>query len=256
MEHRWGSGWTVGRRITAGAVVALALVAPAGAAFADDPLPTVRTPAGVLLVGDQPDGLGAALGAAGGPAVELPTLGVVVDPGPVNPTAPAPPAPPVPPLPPSPPPAMGGGSAGEPLATSLVWRLLPALLGAPGAVLPSAVAVPVGLEPPPCVPGDVCALTAPGAAHPLAILAGGQLVPLTPAVDAVGAAVGAPRMDVMAPVPPVPVAPAGPGTAARSDPRASGPPPLASTGSPIVAALAGLVLLAVGGFLTWARARG
>ena len=246
MEHRWGSGWTVGWRVTAGAVVALALVAPAGAAFADDPLPAVPTPAGTIVAGDTPDGDGLVIAFNGSEvAPGLPAVGVVLDQGPVGPGAPAPQVDPG--LPPA-----GAGARG------LVTHLVPLLLGTPAAVLPAVSALtPVNVAPPACAAGDACgmlALAAPGGSRP-APLSRGDLVSLAPAMDAVALALGTPRTDDGTGVPPGPATPARAGLAPASDPPSAGPA-LASTGSPIVAALAGLVLLAVGGFLTCARARG
>src|SRR5260370_36272463 len=56
MEHRGESGMTHGRRWRAvmGVVVALAAVAPAGAAFADDSRPSVSTGLGALARGLHP----------------------------------------------------------------------------------------------------------------------------------------------------------------------------------------------------------
>lgn len=242
MEHRWGSGWTVGWRFTAGAVVALALAAPAGAAFADDPLPAVPTPAGTIVAGDTPDGDGLVIAVSGsGLARGLPDVGVVLDQGPVGPEATAAADPGLPP------------AAG---ARGLVTHLVPLLLGTPGAVLP-AVSALTPLPPPACAAGDACvraALAGQGGVRP-APLSRGDFVSLAPTMDAVALALGTPRTDDGSGGPPGPATPARAGLAPASDPPAAGPA-LASTGSPIVAALAGLVLLAVGGFLTCARARG
>jgi hypothetical protein len=83
--------------------------------------------------------------------------------------------------------------------------------------------------------------------------AAGQLVDgAAPALDAVGLALGTSARPGAA----MPAgAPATPAAAPAAAPHAGAPPALASTGAPIVAALAGLVLLLVGGCLTWARAR-
>jgi len=255
MVHRWGLGRRVGDRAAMGAAVALALVVlRTGAALADDPTPSVSTPDGALAAGDSLAGdlppLDLSLGASGGAV----------------PWAPQPPADPVPR-------PSASVSAARPFAVDrdvvdlttcalaalgcapaesgrLVLDLLPIVIGATSE-LPA--------QGQPCVVRAACAIVQPVAAPPGADPAAGQPLPApgpltdgtVPALDAVGAALGTTaRPGLAAPVSAsasgAPAAPAGP------DPTGPG---LASTGAPVVAALAGLVLLAVGGCLTWARVR-
>jgi hypothetical protein len=220
-----------------GAATALTLVVLHGAAaLADDSTPPVATPVGTLLAGGTGDGTGLTVGFAGeGPAAELPAISVAVEP---VPGAPAP--------------------AGT--LDRVVWSLLPSTLSLPAALVPAAGAPPVSPIQPPAVPAPRrpaavppsltgCALAAlslgPDCAAPVA--------PLDPVGFALGQA-GVPfAASAIAPAPALP-APALPAPAVASRPPLPGST-LASTGTPVVAAFAGLVLLAVGGLLTWARSR-
>jgi hypothetical protein len=265
MEHRWGMGSRVGRRAAVGAATALALVVlQTGAALADDPTPSVPTPAGPLV-----DGFG--VGFVGPDSTAgLPLLGISLDPYDAVPQDAQPAAAAAQPLPAS------GGRPDRSTATGtrrvtpvaidrdvivlttcaftavgcasadparLVWDLMPFVLGVPSDL--PASSSPVGQ---PVVPpgGDPAAGQQPSAT--------GQLVDgAAPALDAVGLALGTSAR-------PGAALPAGapattPAAAPAAAPHSGTPPALASTGAPIVAALAGLVLLLVGGCLTWARAR-
>jgi hypothetical protein len=264
MEHRWGMGSRVGRRAAVGAATALALVVlQAGAALADDPTPSVPTPVGTLV-----DGFGVGFVGPDSTA-DLPLLGISLDPYAAVPQDAPPPAADAQPLPAS------GARPDRSTATGtrrmtpvaidrdvivlttcaftavgcasadparLVSDLMPFVLGAPSDL--PASSSPVGQ---PVVPpvGDPAAGQPPSAA--------GQLVDgAAPALDAVGLALGTSARPGAA----MPAgAPATPAAAPAAAPHAGAPPALASTGAPIVAALAGLVLLLVGGCLTWARAR-
>jgi hypothetical protein len=271
MEHRWGMGSRVGRRAVMGAAAAMALVAlQTGAALADAPAPSAPTPVGTVATGEIPDDLGSGL-VGPDPTAGLPLLGVSLDTYDVMPQASPPETGAAQPL------AASGSRQERPLAPStrrgapgaidrdvvvltacaftatgcasadparLIWDLLPFIVGAPG-----------GLPAPgqPCPAAATCSPAGQPVGDPAAVQpppVAGQLVGgAAPALDAVGLALGTPAR----PGAPVPAGAAA--AASASAPSASAPPALASTGAPIVAALAGLVLLMVGGCLTWARAR-
>jgi hypothetical protein len=245
MVHRWGLGTRVGGRAAVGAATALALVVlRTGAALADAPDPSAPTPDADVV---------AAAYAALDPGADLPLVDVSLDPtaGPAPPADPGPP-PPAPRLPP--PVVLDRGVvdlttcglaviACPPSGPArLVWDLLPLVMGAPGEVPAPAV--------PPMATADSVVPAAGQPAPAAGQLSGGDGA--APALDAIGLEPGT----VVRPEAAVPAAPAGnpvppPGTA-----RPGTQPPLASTGMPVVAALAGLVLLVVGGCLTWARSSG
>ena len=126
----------------------------------------------------------------------------------------------------------------------LVCDLLPYVLGQPSG-LPAPPVPPMATAPPAVSVDD---RPSSGAAH----LSGGDGV--APALDDVGLALGSAAPPATA-VPASDPAPP-PGPPALPPARDGAAPGLASTGMPVVAALAGLVLLAVGGCLTWARSRG
>lgn len=236
-----------------GAATALALalvLRQGGAALADDSITSVPTPVGTLVAGTAPDGSAFGVGFVGaGPAGDLPPVEVSL--GRADPDAQ---------------PAGDGSDSHAPAAPSwrerslmsLVSSVLPLLLGTAGttpapdawmcagpgcgaASSPAAAARPGPARPLTRGPIGACGL---GATAPVPACADGLAL-----VDTVSPALDTPGLSSVPAAGPMPAAP----PAATPRVPASG---LAGTGAPIVAALAGLVLLVVGGLLTWARARG
>jgi hypothetical protein len=253
MVHRWGLATRVRRRAAVGAAVALALVVlQAGPAVADDPARPKPTP----------DTAGPAAGAAWpDPAVDLPNLGPPLvphgDPTPADIPPPAPGAPPAAGAAVPAPAVLDRGvvdlttcalaamGCSPSAAARLVWDLLP-LVAAP----PGQPAMPGAAPPGPGTVASDAPLPTAAAPPPPATSDG-----VAPPLDAVGLVLGPAFPPAVPPVAPAPARAPAPAAAPLASAGPAAAPALASTGAPVVAALAGLVLLAVGGCLTWARSR-
>lgn len=223
-----------------GAAIAVALVLPGGVAFAGDTISPVPIPAGALALGDG-------FAVDGEPAVE-----------PEDPPAPDTPLP-----------------LDQVAVLTVCAFAAPSCAGAGSMraaldLVPAVLGVAAGLS---CARPPACATAAPSS-----VASGPRTSPASNARTS-------PPASSARTAPPVDCGAGAPSSARRCQPRfsptmgfglvvgtgASGPPPattdpgdasagqqggpLASTGTPVVATLAGLVLLAMGGLLTW-RARG